>query len=292
MTEISNALSPIGQPDEREALAYGPFVVEHRSTEGERVYLGFLLNREEDGRATWLGLGHPHTVRPAGELATGGDTLRFSGSDEDGDYLIRPMGPGDAALAGVPGDVDAAELDVTALAEVAWSREFDEPDSSEMGEDNLYLTRDNAGAPLALLKMGSSFPTLIRQDNGWRSLADDEDDLLGTSDVPVREDAVTAWDSGELQRLEGLLMDDRFSPNDVLSLWAEVGDAEEIRRLLAERSRGRFYERTREGAWTDAKPDPKATTIDLTWGAVGAWDTGDLRKLSQAGDYDVNGDAA
>lgn len=290
MTEISNALSPIGQPDEREALAYGPFIVEHRSPEGDRTYLGFLFNRDAE-EVTWLGLGHQHAAVPIGEPASEGDTIRFS-SAEDGDYVLRPLGPEDAGLAGAPEGVSTENLDPTVLAQAAWDREFGPLPTEEIGEDNLYLTRNAAGEPLALMKMGAGFPTLLRQDNGWRPLADDEDGLLGASDVPVREDAVTAWDSGELQRLESLLMDDRFSPADVTSLWAEVGDTEELKRLLVERSRGRLYERTRDGKWEEAASDPDATTIDLVWGAVGAWDTGDLKKLTQAGEFDANGEAA
>lgn len=291
MIEIPKALSPIGQRDERTALAYGPFIVEHSSLEGSRTYPGFLLDSDDEGRVTWLGYGHQHAVRPVQEPAAVGDAIRFSGADEDGDYLIRPLSPEDAQLAGAPADVTLDADALTALAETVWSREFGVPEATEISEENLYLTRDESGAPLALMKMGAGHPTLIRQDNGWRQLADDEDELLGHSDVPVKEDAVTAWDSGELQRLEQLLMDERFSPKDVLNLWAEVGDSTEIKRLLAERSRGRVYERS-QGRWVDAQPNPDAATVDLLWSAVGAWDDDDLRNLSQADEFDANGDAA
>lgn len=291
MIEISKALSPIGQPDERTALAYGPFVVEHRSAEGDRVYPGFLLDSDDQGRVTWLGLGQPHTVRPAEEPAADGDAVRFSSADGSGDYLVRPLTPADARFVGAPEDVTLDRDSITALAETIWSREFDAPAATEAGESNLYLTRDESGAPLALMKMGAGHPTLIRQDNGWRQLADDEDELLGYSDVPVKDAAVTAWDSGELQRLEQLLMDERFSPKDVLNLWAEVGDSAEIKRVLAERSRGRVYERS-QGRWVDAQPNPDEATVDLLWSAVGAWDEDDLRNLSQADEFDANGDAA
>lgn len=302
MIEVPGELSPI-KPETTpapDALATGPFVVERVDGEdGSRVTsLGFDLLRADAQSVAWSGVDHDHEVRPGVEPALAGAEVWFTQPADGSTYVIRPLTLADASLAGEDLEVsdsldeESARALFVALAQNIWDRRFADADLVEIGEDNLYLTRTESGDPLALVKMGAGFPTLLRQDNGWRPLRDDEDALLGVSDVPVREDAVTAWDSGELQRLEGLLMDERFSPNDVLALWAEVGDAEEIRRLLAERSRGRVYERTPEGVWADADPDPEAATIDLTWSAVGAWDTGELKKLTQAEEFDTNGEAA
>lgn len=302
MTEIPEGLQPI-KPEAApapDALALGPFVIERVDGEdgSSLSELGFDLVQADAAGVEWMG-DHPHLVVPTEEPAVVDGGLQFTQAGDGSTYVIRPLTLSDAALAGEPNlapdstiDEDEARALLVRLAETVWDHRINGNDPVEMGEDNLYLTRDDAGDPLALIKMGASFPTLLRQDNGWRQLRDDEDELLGASDVPVREDAVTAWDSGELQRLEGLLMDERFSPKDVLNLWAEVGDAEEIKRLLVERSRGRLYERTEAGTWAEATSDPEAATVDLLWSAIGAWDAGDLQKLNQVSEFDANGDAA
>jgi hypothetical protein len=302
VTEIPEGLSPI-QPETvptPDALAFGPFVVERTDGQDGSVItdVGFDLVQVNAGGVEWMG-DYPHRVVPVNEPVVSDGALHFTQAADGSAYVMRPLTLSDASLVGEPNlapdstlDDDAARDLVIKLAEAVWDRRINGEDPVTMGEDNLYLTRNESGDPLALVKMGSGFPTLLRQDNAWRQLRDDEDSLLGASDVPVREDAVTAWDAGELQRLESLLMDDRFSPSDVLGLWAEVGNAEDIKRLLVERSRGRFYERTAEGLWSDARPDPDAATIDLLWSAVGAWDTGELQNLNQAGEFDVNGEVA
>jgi hypothetical protein len=302
VTEIPEGLSPISPETvpTPNALAMGPFVVERvDGADGSSLAeLGFDLVQADSSAIEWMGE-HSHLVVPAEEPITAGGALHFTQAADGSSYVLRPLTVADAALVGEPdldpdpsGDDETAKELVVRLAETAWNRRINGEDPVEMGEDSLYLTRDESGDPLALVKMGASFPTLLRQDNAWRRLRDDEDELLGVSDVPVREDAVTAWDSGELQRLEGLLMDDRFSPSDVLNLWAEVGDTEEIKRILVERSRGRFYERTNAGTWAEAQPDPQAVTMDLLWSAIGAWDTGELQSVNDASEFDANGEAA
>jgi hypothetical protein len=279
-------------------LATGPFHVDLVIDGDAYVDLGFDLSQADDKGVTWRSFDREHSVVPAGDVTIANSTIAFA--DANGDtFAISPLSLGDGALVGAepaqpspaPDDLVSA---VRALGATIYSAYRSGSDDGTLApsENNLYLTRDAAGQPVALVKMSASHPTLLRQDNGWRPLRDDEDDLLGENDVPVKEDAVTAWDAGDIPRLERLLMDDRFSPADVTNVWLEVGNADELERLLIERSRGRIYERTDSGEWAPAQTDPDAATLDVTWGAVGAWDDGDLRRLWQAQGYDVNGDAA
>lgn len=300
MIDIPGALSPI-KPDPvsaPDALASGPFVFLRTDVEGDRIIdIGFDLLQADAAEVTWWDPDRSHTVIPTDEPVVDGSAIRFTQAEDGSSYVIRPLTVADSYLVGEdppPSDPlsgSDGQQALVALAELIWSLRFSDPIPVEMGEDNLYLSRDEAGEPLALIKMGSGFPTMVRQDSGWRPIGDDED-LLGVDDQPIREDAVTAWDSGNIQMLTALLVDDRFAPGSVLHIWAEVGDDESIKRLLIERTRGRFYERTADAKWEPAQPDPEATTIDLLWSAVGAWDSGDLRQLSQAQQFDVDGEAA
>lgn len=292
MIEVPAALSPVSPDDVVPSLATGPFVVERVDTDGTLVDLGFFLRRADSRAVEWEGSTHAHLVRPGSEPVVSGDSITFTQPADGAVYTIRPLSGDDGILAGISGDSSTLD-DSSALAELIWSQRYDEVQPAQVGENNLYLTRSKSGEPVALVKMSAGHPTLLRQDGGWRLLTDSDDDLLGASDVPVKSDAVTAWDAGNIPQLENLLMDDRFSPIDVTNLWVEVdGDTEKLKRLLAERSRGRFYERTKRGTWAPAKPDSDAVTIDVIWSAIGAWDTGDLRWIADVGDYDTEGDAA
>jgi hypothetical protein len=294
--EIPAALSPIAPDGATPALAVGPFVVERTDDDGTLSDIGFLLRRADERMVEWEGSTHMHRVRPSAEPVVSGNVLTFTQPTDGARYVVRPLESTDSVLIDLPDDTPALGGDtgaVTALAELIWSQHFGEVVGTPAGEDNLYLTRAQDGEPVALVKMSASHPTLVRQDGGWRLLADDEDDLLGSRDVPVKADAVTAWDAGNIVQLESLLMDDRFSPIDVTNLWIELdGDTDKIKRLLAERSRNRFYERTKQGTWAPAQPDPDAVTVDVVWSAIGAWDTGDLDSVADVEDYDTEGDAA
>lgn len=278
-------------------IATGPFVID-ATISGQRILdLGFTMTRVDESGIEWSGFERGHLVVPVAEPVLTGNRLTFE--DADGDtFLIRPLSLGDGTLVGFenplePASDGEARQVVQMIGEYLYRAYLGETDApSPISEDNLYLTRDSSGEPLALVKMSASHPTLLRQDGRWRALEDNEDELLGHSDVPVREAAVLAWDSGDLPKLEDLLLDDRFSPSEVTNLWMEVSDAEDLKRLLVERSRGRFYERTRRGQWVPAKPDPDAVTADVIWSAVSAWDEGDLKKLSQLSPFDSDGAAA
>lgn len=298
MTEIPAELSPGRSPEEMGVLATGPFVVERTDPGGPTFYtFGFKLTSLSAESVSWLGDTHVHELVPAQEPVSDGTGITFTDPGSGEVLRIRPLAPNDEAIADLGDDVALSnrlepEQRVAALADRIWSAQFDMPTPIEMGEDNLYLTRDPDGSVLALVKMSASQPTLIRQDKGWRALADDEDELLGASDTPVKEQAVLAWDSGNLDDVERLLMDDRFSPADVINVWFEVGDTEELERLLIARTRGQIYERTHEARWRKATPNEDAPTLDVEWNAVSAWDAGDLRRIAQAQQYDTNGDAA
>jgi hypothetical protein len=277
-------------------LATGPFVID-MVLDGERYQdLGFDLTELNDKGVSWSGLDHGHVIVPAAEPALVNREIRFTNHDGDS-FVIRPLALGDGALVGfddpsVPANELEGKRSLRYLAEYlyrGYTGETVEP--FLVSEDNLYLTRSEDGEPLALVKMSGAHPTLIRQDSGWRPLGDDEDELLGTWDLPVKEEAVLAWDSGNIQELPGMTMSDRISPDEVSAVWLEVSDAGRLTRLLIQRSRDRFYSRV-NGDWKKATPDPNATTLDVSWSAIGAWDTGDLRRLSQAAPYDVNGQAA
>lgn len=278
-------------------IASGPFVIE-ATIEGDRfVDLGFDMTRADASGVSWSGFDRVHLVVPQTDPVLQGDRIHIV--DADGDtFVIRPLAFGDGAIVGyedpsVPSNEEEMRQAVEFLAEYLYLGYTGRLSSDyAVSEDNLYVTRDAEGEPIALLKMSSSHPTLLRQDGSWRQLKPDEDTLLGESDSPAREDAVTAWDSGNIQDLERLLLDDRFSPSEVTNVWLEVNDTDELERLLIERSRGRFYERTREGKWTPAQPNDEAATLDVIWGAISAWDAGELNRVAQAGEYDVNGEAA
>lgn len=279
-------------------IAPGPFVVEITLGEDHYVDLGFDMTKLDDTAVEWMSFTRLHFVVPAVPPVLQNNELLVT--DADGDtFLFRPLALGDGVLVGsddpsVPSNEEEAGQALEFLAESLYRSYTGETTDSpfDLTEENLYVTRDQDGEPLALIKMTSSFPTLIRQDNRWRALKDDEDELLGVDDSPVRQDAVIAWDSGNLQELGNLVLDDRFLPDEVLAVWLETDETDEIKRLLIERSRGRVYERTPDSKWIKATPNPDAPTVDVSWQAVGAWDDGDLRRLGQASRYDVDGEAA
>lgn len=294
---LPSEYSPAGEQSDR-IVATGPFIVEATIAGGTYLDVGFDMSQLDGEAVRWWSFVNPHLMVPEGEPRLENGILRFT-TVTGSSFVIRPLRFGDGALVGddnptVPTTENESiqYLQMLAARLYAMHQGTLAPYPQESGEENLYLTRGADGEPLALVKISTSTPTLLRQDGGWRQLAEDEDDLLGETDMPVREDAVTAWDSGNIQRLEDLLMDDRFSPNDVTNVWLEVGDTDELERLLIQRSRDRVYQRTSHGTWEKAVPNEEAAALDVVWSAVNSWDTGELRKLWQAERFDANGDAA
>jgi hypothetical protein len=295
MIDFPAALSPLGASED--SLAEGPFVVERTDPDGTTAELGFHLDMTGDGYLRWRrNTTQPPLVLPSTEPVETDGVVTFESGTAT--YLIRPVEAGDEILGGITSPLvanpqTATPADLKALAEILRSRFYNGEPETPVGENNLYMTRGADGAPLALVKMSSSHPTLVRRDGRWDVLSDDENDLLGDNDIPVRESAVTTWDAGDMQKLEKLLLDDRFSPIDVTNVWVELGgDSEKIERLLIQRSRDRFYERTREGAWVEATPKEDAATVDVIWSAISAWDDGELADLGAVEPYDEEGDAA
>lgn len=294
MTDLFSGLSPLGEP-QAPLLAAGPFVVERTDPEGALYDIGFDLSRADAGQVTWLGQWR-HSVTPVQDPKIENGVISFIQQGDGVQYTIRPLQPGDVYLAGSGYDAppltgpDDAAAAVRMLASVLHGQQFGDPNPSSMGEDNLYLTRDGFGKPLALVKMHASSETLFRRDGAWLPLGED-DSLLGESDIPVRDGAVLAWDSGNLAGLKNWVSDDRFTPADATALFVELDADDGVARLILQRSQNRFYAR-RSGQWVLAKPDPEATTVDVVWSAIGAWDDGDLKQLAQVEQYDVDGDQA
>lgn len=292
MTEPFDGLSPLGAPT-APVLADGPFIVERTDPEGTLYDVGFNLTRVDAGRVAWAGQWQ-HSVRPVQEPVVNAGRITFTQATDGNQFLIRPLQPGDFYLAGtgetpLVSTPEDAQNAVVALATVLRDQQFGDSTPPVMGEDNLYLTRDQSGRPLALVKMATSHGTLIRLGGSWVPL--NSDDALGESDIPVRDGAVLAWDSGNLDSLKNWVSDDRFTPADALELWVEINDQNRVQRLFLRRTQNRVYSR-QNGVWVKAQPDPNAMTVDVTWSAIGAWDDGDLVQLAQVEDYDVNGDQA
>lgn len=296
MIEIPAALSPLGN-DVEGVLATGPFVVERTDPNGTLYEIGWDLSRVDEESVQWLS-SLAHWVTPTAEPVVSGNTISFEQVQDGDKFLIRPMEPGDGFLAGVddsgfvPANEQEAKQATLALAEVVRSQlSGANQQTAVAGENNLYVTRNESGQPLALIKMSASFPTLIRQNSAWRPLQDNEDDLLGSVDTPVRAGAVLAWDSGNLSSLSDWVSDDRFSPNDAIRLWVELDNDNHVQHLFLQRSQNRFYDRA-NGRWVKGTPDPNAATVDVLWSAIGAWDDGDLMQLAQVEPYDVDGEQA
>lgn len=294
MTSLFTGLSPLGDP-QPPLLAAGPFVVERADPDGVLYDIGFDLARADAGRVTWMGQWQ-HSVTPVQDPKIENGIISFIQKGDAVQYTIRPLQPGDAYLTGSSDDApevtgpDDAAAAVKALASTFHSQQFTESNPPSMGENNLYLTRDGSGKPLALVKMRASSETLVRQDGAWFPLGDNET-LLGESDTPVRDGAVLVWDSGNLAGLTGWINDDRFSPQDAVRLFIETDDADRVTRLVLQRSKNRFYSRE-QGRWVKAVPAADATTVDVVWSAIGAWDDGDLKQLAQVAPYDMDGDQA
>lgn len=296
MIDIPAALSPLGNNIEG-ILAAGPFIVERADPGGTLYEIGWDLSHVDAESVQWLSF-LSHWVTPSAEPVVSGNTISFEQVQDGAKFLIRPLEPGDGFLAGVddtafvPANPQEAQQSTLALAEVIRSQILGaEPQTSVAGENNLYVTRDSSGQPLALIKMSASFPTLVRQNSAWRPLQDSEDDLLGAVDTPVRAGAVLAWDAGNLRSLDSWVSDDRFSPNDAIRLWVELDSDNHVQHLFLQRSQNRFYSRV-NGRWVKAIPDPNAATVDVAWSAISAWDDGDLMQLAQVEPYDVDGEQA
>lgn len=295
MTEIPTGLSPLSEPADG-VLAAGPFVVTMTGPDGSISTLGVNLVRADAASVEWTGKDQ-HVVHPAEPPAITDSTITFTQAADGTLYRIRAIDPGDGVVAGLPdwappADPAEAESAVLALAQSAHDQLFGDPlDAVQPGEDNLYLTRSQEGTPLALIKMASSHDTLLRDSGGWRQLTQADEHLLGATDIPVRDGAVLAWDSGDLRGVNRWVSDDRFSPADASELLVELDENDHVSRLLLRRSRNRFYSRE-NGQWVSAAPDPAAATVDVTWSAIGAWDDGLLMQLAQVEPYDVDGEAA
>lgn len=296
MINIPAALSPLGNNNES-VLAAGPFIVERTDPVGTLYEIGYDLTQADAHSIRWSG-SLSHWITPTGEPVVSGNTITFEQVQDGSKFVIRPLEAGDGFLAGmddsafVPANAQETQQAALALAEVIRSQlSGATPSTATAGENNLYVTRDQTGQPLALIKMSGSFPTLVRQNSAWRPLQDDEDDLLGSVDVPVRSGAVLAWDTGNLASVNNWISDDRFSPNDAIRLWVELDDRNHVQHLFLQRSQSRFYDRV-NGRWVRATPDPAAHTVDVSWSAIGAWDDGDLMQLAQVEPYDVDGDQA
>lgn len=295
MTEpgLFDGLSPLGEA-QAPLLAAGPFIVERTDPGGTLYDIGFDLTRADVGQVSWIGQWR-HTVTPVQEPKIENGVISFIQEQDGVQYTIRPLQPGDAYLSGpsyespqLTGPEDAQDA-VRGLATILHQQQFPDSDPPGMGEDNLYLTRDGSGRPLALVKMQSGREALVRQEGAWLPLGDDS--LLGESDIPMRDGAVLVWDSGNLASLNNWISDDRFSPNDAISLFVEVDPSDRVTRLILQRSANRFYSRE-HGQWVKATPDQSQMTVDVAWSAIGAWDDGFLKQLAQVEPYDVDGDQA
>lgn len=295
MTEIPAGLSPLSEPADG-VLAAGPFVVTVTGPDGSVSILGANLVRADADSVEWTDK-NQHVVHPAEPPIITDSTISFTQAADGTQYRIRPIDPGDGDVAGLPdwappADPAEAESAILALAQSAHDQLFGNPlGTVKPGEDNLYLTKSQEGTPLALIKMASSHGTLLRDAGGWRPLTDSDQHLLGATDIPVRDGAVLAWDSGDIRGVNRWVSDDRFAPSDAAELFVELDDNDHVSRLLLRRSRNRFYSRE-NGQWVPVLPDSATTTVDVTWSAIGAWDDGLLMQLAQVEPYDVDGEAA
>lgn len=282
-------------------LASGPFVVEVLLGDEPVQSVGFDL-QQEGQVLEWWSEDHVHSQPLKGATHSVGDELKFT--REDGvEFLLRPFVPGDGHLLHFEDDdylEQEPEQGRAALLQAvhdAWLEERDAPVAPEADPTNLVLGLDAEGQPMGLFRLsGSSFP-LQRVDGAWKRISPDvEDDLFGASDVDVRATAVQAWDQGQLDVVLAARTDAYATSSPFERIYASVNTSEEadetsVAGLYAERSRGRLYVR-QDGQWTaiSRASVPVSSTVDVTTGAIGAWDDDELTTLSEVEQYDRDGD--